>query len=65
MKTKPKRKTKGEHVLKNLSMHPLTMEDALKAFMQVDPKKVDERLEKDGITSGRKEYQRQAKKKKK
>jgi len=51
---KPKQATsvgKAPHQqnLKPLSMNPLSMDEALKAFMEVDPQKVDERLEKEGI----------------
>lgn len=60
MKMKPKRPR-----LENLSFYPMTMDEALTAFMKVDPKKVDARLERDGITSGRKAYQRKAKRRKK
>jgi hypothetical protein len=38
---KPKKKTnKGKKYGKRISLWPLTPEEALKAFMQVDPKKV-------------------------
>ncbi len=33
-----------KHRLEPLSLSPLTPEEALKAFMQVDPKKVEKRL---------------------
>lgn len=59
MKTKvvPKSKVKRQR-LGNLSMYPLSPDRALQLFMQVDPKKVDARMEREGITAGRKAYQR-------
>ena len=47
MKTKSKNKSK--HQLKPLSMYPLTPEEAIKAFMEVDPKKVEKKLIEQGI----------------
>jgi hypothetical protein len=41
MKTKQKTK---KHTLKRLSLSPLKPEEALKAFMEVDPKAVHARL---------------------
>lgn len=42
-------KQDNKKLLKPLSMHPLDIEDAIKGFLQTDPKKVEERLKKDGI----------------
>lgn len=49
-----KTKNKSKHQLKPLSMYPLTPEEAIRGFMQVDPKKVEERLIKDGILKKKK-----------
>ncbi len=35
--------------LKPISLHPLKAENALRAFMQVDPKKVKRRLKRKGL----------------
>jgi hypothetical protein len=40
--------------LKSLSLYPLSPEAALSAFMQADPKKVDERLRKQGVKQDKK-----------
>ena len=55
MKTQILKKDKVKRPrLGNLSFWPLPMDRALQLFMKVDPKKVDARLEREGITSGRK-----------
>ena len=52
MKTKPKPKklSKTPPNEKPLSLYPLSVEDALRAFMQVDPKKVENKLRKEQKT---------------
>jgi len=49
MKTKPKTKRLSQNPPneKPLSLYPLSVEEALCAFMQVDPKKVEEKLRKE------------------
>jgi len=42
-------KKKKEH-LKPISFHPFEPEDVIKAFMKVDPKKVEDRLRKKGLS---------------
>jgi hypothetical protein len=45
----------GEPVrLKPISLHPLSLEDAMSAFMKADPEKVQERLKKKGIVRDKK-----------
>lgn len=46
-KRRPKR-------LKPISLHPLSMEEALAAFMEVAPEKVEKRLIEDGVIKDRK-----------
>lgn len=55
-KDNPKKKPEKHHqdLLKPLSMSELDMDEALDAFMQVDPKKVDKRLKDEGILKPKK-----------
>ena len=54
MKTKPKKQPKPPPHEKPISLQPLSVEEALRAFMQVDPKKVDEKLRKEQKTRKKK-----------
>lgn len=49
MKIKPnsKKLSKTPPNEKPLSLYPLSVEDALRAFMQVDPKRVEDKLRKE------------------
>jgi hypothetical protein len=51
---KPKKKSKGppRTRLKPITLVPLTPEQALRAFMEADPAKVEERLRQDGVSKG-------------
>ena len=45
-----KKQAKKKHPrLKRLSVYPLTMEQAITAFMKVDPVRVDKKMEQQGI----------------
>lgn len=57
-----KTKKKQADRLKNLSMYPLKMEDALKAFMEVNPDEVEKQLEDEGIVRGNKAKRKTKKK---
>ncbi|MBV6505221.1 MAG: hypothetical protein ILNGONEN_00779 [Syntrophorhabdaceae bacterium] len=55
MKAKIQKKSKVRRQrLGNLSMYPLTMEKTITAFLQVNPEKVDAKMEAQEITTGRK-----------
>jgi len=44
----------GPERLKPISLDPMSLEDALSAFMKADPKKVQERLVKKGVVRDKK-----------